>query len=204
MELAHIQRPAQHRGRRVARLRRTITAQRQRELAATIAALRERGLQPSDAMEGGRARPDGTQLRWRSASFWQAGRELPFLIEDVTPRALRVPEGAATQHRNGATGIQQLTIAVADLDRLRAQWAALSDDAPMTDDADRRLDAAIVSFALDAQRIRLAEPGNIHSPVQQQIEAIGLGPFEVTLSKLNRRAVMPLDPQGTQGVRILL
>ena len=43
-------------------------------------------------VDGARARPDGVQLQWRSASLNPAG-QLPFIIEDVTPRGLRVPSG---------------------------------------------------------------------------------------------------------------
>lgn len=174
------------------------------DLLAEVAALRERGLQVKDPTEGGRQRPDGETLLWRSARFWQAGHELPFVIQDHTPRELRVPGGAATQHRNSATGIGQLTIAVADLQRLVASFASLTGSTPAAPDEDRRLEAATVSLTLGEQTLRLAEPSGPYSPVQQHLETIGLGPFEVTLRKLNRSAVQLLDTRRTHGVRIWL
>jgi hypothetical protein len=51
--------------------------------------------------EGGRIRPDGVQLKWRTLGLKPP---LPFVIEDVTGRELRVPGGAAADHANGATG----------------------------------------------------------------------------------------------------
>lgn len=173
-------------------------------LRADVLALRAQGLSVDDPTEGGRQRPDGTAIRWRSGSFWQAGHELPFLIEDVTPRELRVPGGAATEHRNSASGIRQLTIAVADLQRLSASFRSLTRSAPTSPQQDARLDALTVSCALGEQTLRLAEPSGPFSPVQQQLETIGLGPFEVVLTKLNRRSIELLDLRRTHGVRIWL
>lgn len=174
------------------------------DLQADVLALRARGLSVADPAEGGRQRPDGETIRWRSGHFWQADRELPFLIEDLTPRELRVPGGAATEHRNSAVGIRQLTIAVADLQRLSASFGSLTGSAPTAPEQDARLDATTVSCALGAQRLRLAEPGGPFSLVQQQIETLGLGPFEVALDKLNRRSVELLDLRRTHGVRLWL
>ena len=77
--------------------------------------------------EGGRTRPDGVSLRWRAA-FLRA--PLPFLIEDLTPRELRVPGGEAARHANGVTGVANLVVAARDqrlvdggYGRLRARGA---------------------------------------------------------------------------------
>ena len=76
--------------------------------------------------EGGRRLPDGEEIRWRSASIRQDGRVLPFLIEDVTPRARRVPGGPAADHPNGATGIARLEISAPDPVKARRDLAALT------------------------------------------------------------------------------
>jgi len=80
-----------------------------------------------EAAEGGRTRPDGVSVRWRAA-FLRA--PLPFLIEDLTPRDLRVPGGEAVRHANGVTGIATLVVAARDqrsvdksYERLRARGA---------------------------------------------------------------------------------
>jgi hypothetical protein len=66
--------------------------------------------------EGRRLRPDGIELRWRTASL--DGGMSPFLIEDITPRNLRVPDDIeAVTHANGVTGIARLE--GADFDSLR-------------------------------------------------------------------------------------
>lgn len=94
-------------------------------LAQDLSALKD--LIAREAAEGGRTRPDGESLRWRAA-FLRA--PLPFLIEDLTPRDLRVPGGDAARHANGITGVAALDVAARDqrsvaesYERLRARGA---------------------------------------------------------------------------------
>jgi hypothetical protein len=95
------------------------------DLAQDVSALKD--LVVREPAEGGRTRPDGVSLRWRVA-FLRA--PLPFLIEDLTPRDLRVPAGDAARHANGVTGIASLVVAARDersvdgsYERLRARGA---------------------------------------------------------------------------------
>lgn len=95
------------------------------DLAQDVSALND--LVVREPAEGGRTRPDGVSLRWRAA-FLRA--PLPFLIEDLTPRDLRVPGGDATRHANGVTGVANLVVAARDqrvvdegYGRLRARGA---------------------------------------------------------------------------------
>lgn len=79
------------------------------ELRAEIANFRAHGLKISDPTPLSRTRPDGYQLEWLmglSDPVNQPGT--PFLIEDLTPRDERIPK--QTQHANGVTGIQSLTV----------------------------------------------------------------------------------------------
>jgi len=85
------------------------------DLSADAAALG--GLVANPPLQGGRTRPDGTELKWRTAVLVPP---LPFLIEDLTPRDLRVPGGAQTQHANGATGIALVAIGAHDV--AEAEW----------------------------------------------------------------------------------
>jgi hypothetical protein len=50
---------------------------------------------------------------------------LPFVIQDVTPRDLRVPGGEAAAHPLGVTGIAAVTVVVGDLSSAGAVYAAL-------------------------------------------------------------------------------
>jgi hypothetical protein len=95
------------------------------DLAEDVSALSD--LVVREPAEGGRTRPDGVSLRWRVA-FLRA--PLPFLIEDLTPRKLRVPGGDATRHANGVTRIGPMIVAARNersadenYERLRARGA---------------------------------------------------------------------------------
>ncbi|HYF64342.1 MAG TPA: VOC family protein, partial [Herpetosiphonaceae bacterium] len=93
------------------------------DTAADIAAARARGLDISGPTPGGRLRPDGNRVEWDIGR--PAAAALPFLCGDRTPRSLRVPEGAARRHPNGALGIAGLTVAVADLAAAVEEYGAL-------------------------------------------------------------------------------
>ena len=95
------------------------------DLARDLSALKD--LVVREAAEGGRTRPDDVSLRWRAA-FLRA--PLPFLIEDLTPRELRVPGGEAVRHANGVTGVATIVVGARDqrsvdksYERLRARGA---------------------------------------------------------------------------------
>jgi catechol 2,3-dioxygenase-like lactoylglutathione lyase family enzyme len=94
------------------------------DTAAVLAAARDRGLSTLNGpIDGGRVRPDGAQLKWQSARHTTP--DVPFLCGDVTPRALRVPEGALRTHPNGVTGVASVTVAVNDLDLTLTRYKAL-------------------------------------------------------------------------------
>ncbi len=88
-----------------------------------VAAARARGLEIAGPFPGGRERPDGVRIAWKTAR--PATPDLPFLCGDVTPRDLRVPTGAARQHMNGVTGIARVLVATRNLTESAARYRAL-------------------------------------------------------------------------------
>ena len=90
------------------------------DLAADSAALVE--LVKIPPKEGGRIRPDGVEIKWRTAVL---KAPLPFVIEDLTARELRVPGGAAAEHANGATGIASVVLGAVDIGDTGWRYAAL-------------------------------------------------------------------------------
>ena len=100
------------------------------DLREDVERLRRLGFDVEGPHDGGRRLPDGEEVRWRSASVGQAGRTLPFLIEDVTPRGRRVPAGPAAEHPNGATGILRLEVSAHDARGVSENLAALTGSAP--------------------------------------------------------------------------
>lgn len=102
------------------------------------------GIIYNDPVAGGRTRPDGTVLKWATASpaFSDGGSsednsfkggELPFWCLDRTPRHLRVPheDKANVSHPSGALGPAGVAVFVKDkglLQRLRRVYDAIQDE----------------------------------------------------------------------------
>jgi len=84
------------------------------DLAADVAAMRRRGVDVGDPVDGGRRTPDGHELRWQSARLG-ASNPLPiFFIEHLTPLAER-RRGHTGEHPNGARRTERVYIAVSDV-----------------------------------------------------------------------------------------
>ncbi|MDP9363842.1 MAG: VOC family protein, partial [Chloroflexota bacterium] len=94
------------------------------DVAADAARLEGAGVSGAAVQEGGRLRPDGQRVGWRNLVVDHPAAPLPFLIEDVTPRELRVPGGAAAEHPLGVSGVAGLSLVVADRDAAAAAFAA--------------------------------------------------------------------------------
>ena len=90
------------------------------DLAQDVAALGDLLARPIE--EGGRTRPDGVRLMWRTARLVAP---LPFLIEDVTARDLRVPSGDAATHANGTRRIARVILDAREPGALRERYARL-------------------------------------------------------------------------------
>ncbi len=97
------------------------------DTAATVADAARRGLVLDGPLDGGRVRPDGERLRWQTAR--PTSTDLPFLCGDISPRALRVPEGEARVHPNGVEGVASLSVVVHDIDASLDRYRALLGEA---------------------------------------------------------------------------
>lgn len=74
--------------------------------------------------DGGRTRPDGLRIAWRVARLVGP---LPFLIQDVTARELRVPSEEAARHANGTSGIARVVLGARDPVAVTRRYATLRD-----------------------------------------------------------------------------
>lgn len=98
------------------------------DLAKEINLLQTRGEHFTKPIPGGRQRPDGQEISWLTSV--PRTLDLPFLIEDKTPRELRVPPVNDDYHRNGILGISGLAVLVTDLVECMARYRALLGDDP--------------------------------------------------------------------------
>lgn len=124
------------------------------DLDAVLAQAGAAGLGYAPPQDGGRKRPDGETLVWRTAR--PAETDLPFFCSDVTPRTLRVP--AAPRHANGATGFGAISLAVADLAASTRRWEALTGRTASTIGALPGLDAVAATLDLGTTRLVLLAP----------------------------------------------
>ncbi|MGJ7573747.1 VOC family protein [Variovorax sp. RB2P76] len=140
---------------------------------------------------------DGGRLRWQTARSPSA--DLPFLCGDLTPRALRVPEGEVRVHANGALGVASLAIAVRDLDATLARYRALLGTETDTDidNTDTHIGepvavpasnvrVAVIALGgsvlvLSSPRENAANVGEGGDTLAQRIAARGEGPYALVL-----------------------
>jgi catechol 2,3-dioxygenase-like lactoylglutathione lyase family enzyme len=171
-------------------------------IEADLAAARERGLMIEGPFPGGRLRPDGQQVAWQSGRALTP--DLPFLCSDITPRALRVPEGAARVHANGVTGIAGLTVAVADLGASVARYRALLGAAERESTLSGSPSSArATAFALGDTAITLAMPADdSDTPLSARLVSRGEGPFALALRGVGQSA--KFDLRLAHGARMEL
>ncbi len=141
------------------------------DLTADARRLVEAGFDLDGLDAGGRALPDGTQIRWKSTRIRQDGRVLPFLIEDETPRRLRVPGGPSAEHPNGAPGISRLLISAWNPAEARRALAALADKPEMSASA----------LCLGCHELTVVTADGVEDPVERRLELSGPGPFAVEI-----------------------
>lgn len=168
------------------------------DVGTVVAGAVARGLAYQGPADGGRVRPDGERLAWQIGSPPTA--ELPFLCGDVTPRALRVPEGDLRRHANGVTGVAALTVAVGNVAAARAQYAALlgqpGELLPLTG-----LGLAQARFTLGSAMLLLAGPAvGAHGPAAQALHtALGGRHGGVVGLALHGPAAAVLSPTRSHG-----
>lgn len=138
---------------------------------------------------GSRTKPDGTVIRWETASIGKGirGATLPFLIQDVTPRRLRVvpsPGAGST----GLTGIRIVVVAVRHLEPAIAQFRrAWGWGAPLRQ-RDPAFGARLAYFP--GGPVILAEPlAKKGSSVSYRLQRFGDGPIAILLGASDPGAV---------------
>ncbi|MBI3536105.1 MAG: VOC family protein [Chloroflexi bacterium] len=165
------------------------------DLSTDISQLRARGLAVSDAESGARLRPDGERVAFKVATIGETRSGLlPFLIQDETPRALRVESaraGLGAQAR-----VKQITIAAQNPEAAREKFQALfAIEARRVQSTTG--DAQGYRFAFGNVSIVLAHPTRAQNALSDQLEKRGEGLHAVTLGVENfNRARSELVARG--------
>jgi len=86
-------------------------------LQTEVDRLKKAGTAVTTPVHGSRKRPDGMSVEWTTADVGSGtpGSVLPFIIEDQTPRAWRVPNSASVQGAPAA-GVENIVVGVSNLD----------------------------------------------------------------------------------------
>jgi catechol 2,3-dioxygenase-like lactoylglutathione lyase family enzyme len=164
-------------------------------LAAAVAVLAD-SQRVEGPLPGGRTRPDGKQVAWQVA--FPNSPVLPFLIEDTTPRALRVPPGKT--HPCGATGIHAVSIATSSFDRTVALYKTLLGREPFETVAPIPRSLA-VEFRLGATLLRVLAPMGANPVLRTHLARRGEGLYNLIL-RADRSS--NLDPARAHGAQITL
>jgi len=191
-----------------------------RSVPAALAAAQARGLSPlRGPIDGGRLRPDGVRLAWQIA---RADRQdLPFLCGDLTPRALRVPEGAPRRHVNGAIGIACVQLATDDLGTTAARYRALLGPGIALAQSAQVGDVACLRYRLRGTDFEIfgpaaeaaAAPGGLRTAAadascfdraRARLGERDVGPFALRLHVQAGASASLLEPGRTHGARIEL
>lgn len=184
-------------------------ALRMDDASTEISALQSRGVSVHGPFPGGRERPDGQRVAWRTIEVEGVG-PVPFLIEDLTPRRLRIPDGAATEHPLGVARLLELALVVEDLDAAAASFAALLGSAgtplaaPMEDTEGTEGVGAALRFTVGPHTIDLLTPTGPESAPGCALNERGPAPYVLTLgatdTSANAEKTLPLAQ--THGARI--
>jgi hypothetical protein len=126
------------------------------DLSHDVAVARKCGLVVTDPISGGRLRPDGTQINWRTAV--PAAMDIPFLIDDLTPREQRIPNVDDQFHSNQIQGIYGISILVSDYVESMAHYQSLLGEEPTSEVKFPQPGTQMSQFNLEENFISLAGP----------------------------------------------
>ena len=164
--------------------------------------LRQAGVEVDGPRDGGRLRPDGQRIAWRTIMLADGATPLPFVIEDTTAHDLRVPPGVATEHALGVSAVAGVTVLVPDLDRAATVYEALLGRpavpavSPIAGVRDSR------RFTLGAQWIELAEPEADATALHAHIRDRGAAPYQIVLTGEEGVGPLPRNLMHNAQIRV--
>jgi len=142
--------------------------------------LQDAGVAINNPVPWSRKRPDGFELKWLLSLATGDHRGVaPFLIEDVTPRAERIPQQFL--HQNKITGIDKVTIAVGELSPIEKWYSALLGTSAQTI-SDAGLGAEGVRYQAGPHTLDFLTPRDASSPLINWLGEYGPSPYSAFLS----------------------
>jgi hypothetical protein len=161
----------------------------------------------------GRYRPDGQLVTWRMSlpGHLHPSSGFPFLIQDITDRALRVPSSAAdTTHANGAIGIAGVTFVVDNTVTADANLRSILGVPPQSGTEHfRGRGLSVIPIGSDSRQwLALMQPVADSTP-QRYMETFGPGPYAVNLQTIAGTQLFPgggdlMTPELLEGARLYL
>jgi hypothetical protein len=174
-------------------------------IQATCEKLRSRGIAVRGPERGGRARPDGARLEWETAVVGPgpAGSVLPFMIEDLTDRSLRV---RTSPFALMVSGVGAVVIGVRDLNATASLFQQAYGWQPPSVEEHAGFGAKLAGFATAKPEgpggnaeanVILAAPSGPASWLVKRIEEFG----ECPLAFLLRQNIATQKKDASQHVR---
>ena len=148
------------------------------DLAADVAAMRSRGIDVSDAMDGARRTPSGQELRWKVATLG-AKNALPlFFIEHLTPLDVRRAQApGAGQHPNGVYTLERTYIVTTNAEAEAAIYAKVLGMPQPALSKGTVIMSNMAVFQIGPTGLGIAQP-YAPGPAAEALERRGPGPFQ--------------------------
>jgi hypothetical protein len=149
------------------------------DLAADVTAMRRRGVDVADPVDGGRRTPGGQVLGWRVARLGPANALPVFFIQHLTAldeRRRQVPRPG--EHPNGALRPERAYVAVPDVAKTAEVYARVLGMPVPPVERGSVIKADMVVFDLGPTGLAVAEPVE-PGPAAEALDGRGPGPFQV-------------------------
>jgi Glyoxalase-like domain len=163
--------------------------------------LRAAGVAINDPVPWSRTRPDGYELKWLLSLAQGSHRGVaPFLIQDVTPREERIPQ--TFDHKNGATGMETVTVAVRELTAVQHWYDAVL-GYPGINITNEKLQAKGVRYPIGSHTLDFLTPLETQSPLINWLRTFGPSPYAATLRRSSPGS-SEIDAKLTHGANLSL
>jgi catechol 2,3-dioxygenase-like lactoylglutathione lyase family enzyme len=176
------------------------------DLAADVVAMRRRGVEISDATEGGRRTPAGQELRWKMAQLGPRNPLPVLFVQHLTPLAERrrqVP--GAGHHPNGVLRTDRVYVAVEDVAKAAEIYSVVLGAPIPRLQRGNVIKADMAVFDLGPTGLTVAQPVEA-GPAAEALAQRGPGPFQVLYrtSSMDAAARFMTDhgmPPPARGIR---